>query len=117
MKVALPAARVAATVSAHDKMTKRGFDPVERLMDMIDSTVDVPDTGDAEADKSVLRSMLCTDYEPDGNGRLRLRARLRMEGLMELARYSHPRLKATDDTGPVNNGVIVEIKNYTVVQK
>lgn len=114
MKVAAPTAQRAAAVSAHDKMTKRGFDPIERLMDMIDGEVDEPDTGDDEVDKAILRSMLCTDYEPAGPGRLRLRARLRMEGLMELARYSHPRLKATEDAGPVNNGVIVEIKNYIV---
>lgn len=117
MKVARPITQAAAVKSANDQMEARGFNPIARLMDMIDEEIDEPDTGDGEADKAILRSMLCTDYEPAGAGKLRLRARLRMEGLMELARYAHPRLKATDNAGPVNNGVIVNIKSYTTVQK
>ena len=84
------------------------------MMDMVDGEIDEPDTGDADADKAILRTMLCTDYEPAKTpGKLRIRSRLRADLLMELARYAHPRLKATDDAGAnAQAGVTVEIKNY-----
>lgn len=113
MKVAKPTAKSAAVMSASDQMESRGFNPIQRLMDMVDMEVDEPNTGDPEIDKAVTRSMLCTDFEPAKTiGKLALRSRLKAEILMELARYQHPRLKATETLGDVNVGIRVEVKTY-----
>jgi len=40
--------------------------------------------------------------------------KLRAEILMELARYAHPRLRATQDAPENPTAVVVQIKNYVL---
>jgi len=110
-KIAKPAAKAASAVTATALMEARQFNPINQLMDIVSEEIDEPEN------EATLKSMLCTDYEPGKPGKLRLRARLRAEILMELARYQHPRLKATETVNEVNLGVVVEIKNYAGDEK
>lgn len=108
MKVAKRAQKVAIAQAAADIMTAHNFNPIERLMALVDEEIEAPD------DEGTQRSMLCTDYEPSpvNPGHFRYRARLRGEWLMELARYAHPRMRSTDTAGKGPVAVMVEIKNY-----
>jgi hypothetical protein len=100
-------------LAAQVLMEARSFSPIEKLMDLHDEEVDPPNTGDADRDKSILNTMLFTDWEMKENGKLRLKVRPRMDILFELARYAHPRLKATEEAGAKGTGsVTVLINNH-----
>jgi hypothetical protein len=114
MNVAKRPQRLAQSKAATEILEAANFHPLQRMIAMVDEEIDVPKPGDEKFDKGVLRSMLITDYEPAPTpGKLRLRARLRMETLKELARYAYPRLKATEEAREsANVGIQVVIKNY-----
>lgn len=108
MKVARLAEKTADSQAVADIMAAHGFNPVERLILLIDEEIEAPE------DEGIQKSMLCTDYEPSPNrpGHFRYRARLRGEWIMEAMRYLHARKKATDETKGGAVAIVVEIKNY-----
>lgn len=114
MNVSKTNRRREAAAAASDQMESAGFDPLKRLMEMVDEEIDPPHHDDPDIAKSILRSMLCTDYEPAPNGRLRLRARLRADILLKLQEYRHPRLKASEEPGGGESApIVLEIVQYT----
>jgi hypothetical protein len=111
-KVAKVEQKAKATQAAVEILDGQNHNPLLNLVEMTRTRLPVPE------DEGLLKSMLLTDYEmyedPDsGDCYLRLRRRLVMEIEMELARYKHPRLKASDDgTSKGGGGVTVQIVNY-----
>jgi hypothetical protein len=110
-KVAKVEQKAKTTQAAVEILDNLKHNPLLNLVEMTRTRLPVPD------DEGLLKSMLLTDYEmfqdDTGEQYLRLRRRLVMEIEMELARYKHPRLKASDDgTSKGGNGVTVQIVNY-----
>jgi hypothetical protein len=110
-KVAKVEQKAKTTQAAVEILDNLKHNPLLNLVEMTRTRLPVPD------DEGLLKSMLLTDYEmfqdDTGEQYLRLRRRLVMEIEMELARYKHPRLKASDDgTSKGGSGVTVQIVNY-----
>ena len=112
-KVARITQKAKTVAAAADILTELKHNPIRNLVDMVSERYPIPD------DPAVLKSLLFTDYEmayDKDTQKPYLRARLsrRAEIEMELARYLHPRLKASEDaSGKGNVGVVVQIKNYS----
>ncbi len=116
-KIALVERKAKAVQAAGEILESLNHHPIKNLVEMLNDRLPVPD------DPGLLKSMLLTDYEmaqdkKTGEQYLRIRRRLAVEIEMELARYQHPRLKASEDgTGKGASGVTVQIVNYGGGQK
>lgn len=116
-KIALVERKAKAVQAAGEILESLNHHPIKNLVEMLNDRLPVPD------DPGLLKSMLLTDYEmaqdkKTGEQYLRIRRRLAVEIEMELARYQHPRLKASEDgTGKGAGGVTVQIVNYGGGQK
>lgn len=115
-KVAKVEQKAKAVQAAGEILASLSHNPIKNLVGMLQDRIPVPD------DEKLLKSMLLTDYEMaqdnDGTQYLRIRRRLAMEIEMELARYQHPRLKASEDgTGKGGSGITVQIVNYGGTQE
>ena len=92
---------------AAEVMAKAGFDPVKRAMELLEEEVEV--------DEALMLAGRYMDWEPSSPGRARVRASIRLKGLLELAGFAHSKRKASDaDTG--SRGVVVVIENRVVAR-
>lgn len=105
-KVAKRRLKAEKAMQVAERLAKRGLSVVDEIVDLLEELRDVPKK------ESERNAMLYSDWEytPDRK-HLRLRARLRMDTLIELLNYTAPKLKAQDtsvDSGPQQVAVIIK---------
>ena len=94
-KIAKQLNRAEALKEGSEVMKRRGFSPLDAMIDMVMEEREMPAVSDPDAMGALLSGWLA-DYEEGPNGKLRLRRSLALKVLSELAGYAHPKVKASD---------------------